>query len=113
MVHLDQLPNYLEQKVQNNNENLQNMTNLPCMPHFSLHIIFDLAYHPRYYIANYPQKFLPKCPQHNLVAHPQATSTGNSVAADINLEVLILLGELFDLLLYFLIDFPTLYHFTL
>ena len=47
MVHVDQLPNYLDQKLQNNDQILQNydqdnsLLNFPpCAPSFALHVIF-------------------------------------------------------------------------
>ena len=43
MVHLDQLPNYLDQKLQNNDQDLQNTTNPPCVPSFALCIILGIV----------------------------------------------------------------------
>ena len=102
MAHLDQIPNYLDQTLQNNDQNIQNITKLPCVPSPSLGINFDLVRHPQCCAANYLQKFLPIGPQHNLVALPRAMSVaGNSVATDLHLEFLILLGKFLDMFFNF------------
>ena len=74
--------------------------------------IFDLVYYPLCCATNYTQNFLPTGPQHNLVAHPRAMLAGNGVTVDLYLEVLILLGDLLDLLLDLLSDFSYFFHFA-